>query len=93
VEYKSLEDTPVERVQSQLEQLAEACLVVLRTNDDQLTEIEINKLRNTARAAIQRSMELPKLVSQDRAAWLRRTKQFVGAASRLLIGYLNRRRE
>lgn len=79
----------VTRLRHDLEALAIACLEVLAAKADILTDAEAQKLRNAARAAVTRSMELPRLVEEDRAAWLRRTMQFADAVSRLLIQHLN----
>lgn len=82
-------DAQVNRIRENLETLAEECLIHLRQHRDMLSDVDQEKLRNVARAALQRSVRLPELIALDRENWLRRTNQFIGAASRYLLGLLH----
>ncbi|HET6883031.1 MAG TPA: hypothetical protein VFI31_22880 [Pirellulales bacterium] len=79
-------DDDVRALQASLDELAEALLALV--NDSNTPDLMRGKFRKLARGAVTRSAKLPALARQDRA-WLRRTRQFAGAVSRVLLDYLN----
>ncbi|HQU41316.1 MAG TPA: hypothetical protein PK867_00830 [Pirellulales bacterium] len=79
-------DNDVRLLQSSLDELAEALLALV--NDAHTPEALRAQFRKLARGAVTRSTKLPALARQDRAAWLRRTKQFANAVSKVLLDYL-----
>lgn len=81
-------DDDVRSLQSGLDELAEALMALV--NDSDTPERIREKFRKLARGAVTRSTKLPELARQDRDAWLRRTKQFAGAVSRVLLEFLEK---
>jgi hypothetical protein len=77
-------DNEIEELSRQLEILATACLDHLALKRADLTAEQRLKLRRVARAALNRAHELPRLVMEDREAWIERTLKFMDAAARFL---------
>ena len=82
-------DREAEEISQQLEALAGACLEYLNDNRHTLSREQCLKLRRVARAALNRAHELPRLLMEDRQAWIDRTFRFMGAAARFLAELLN----
>ena len=82
-------DPEVRLLQSNLDELAEALLILV--NDGATPEAQREKFRKLARGAVTRSEKLPSLTRGNRAAWLQRTKKFADAVSRVLLEYLDLR--
>lgn len=80
-------DADVRLLQSTLDELAEALLTLV--NDESTPQKLREKFRKLARGAVTRSTKLPELARNDRLAWLRRTRQFANAVSKVLLEYLN----
>ena len=80
------------RLQEALLDIADSFLTLCLDKEKSLTDREKHKLQNGARGALRRARALPELVSRGDHAWMRMTEQFIEAAVKLVLEYLEKYR-